>query len=97
MAKFVKHIFDALSLETLYKYVLNSCVCRSSCCEENNKNYVCCVCQCQSNEIEHHSEDDDFIGCMKICCGGSEEVLDDVESIISDSENDPYLFEGKKI
>ena len=26
MAKFIKHIFDALSLETLYKYVLNSSV-----------------------------------------------------------------------
>ena len=41
--------FDALSLETLYKYVLNSCVCRSECCSETN----CCLCQCQSNEIQH--------------------------------------------
>ena len=67
MAKFIKHIFDALSLETLYKYVLNSCVCRSECCSETNG----CLCQCHSNEIQHHEDDDDFIGCMKICCGSS--------------------------
>ena len=92
MAKFIKHIFDALSLETLYKYVLNSCVCRSECCSETN----CCLCQCQSNEIQHHEEDDDFIGCMKICCGSSavEDVVEEVLS--SDDESDPYLFSSKR-
>ena len=93
MAKFIKHIFDALSLETLYKYVLNSCVCRSECCSENN----CCLCQCQSNEIQHHEEDDDFIGCMKICCGSSA-VEDAVEEVLSSDEDEenPYLFSSKR-
>ena len=89
MAKFLKSIFDALSLEVLYKYVLNACTCRSECCSEEN----CCLCSCQTQEIHHEPEDDDFIGCMKICCGTAEEIEEDALS----EERDPHLFSGGDI
>ena len=90
MAKFLKGLFDALGLEVLYKYVLSACVCRSECCSHENG----CLCSCQTQEIHHHDEpDDDFITCMKVCCGAAEEIEDDVLS----EDRDPHLFSGGDI
>jgi len=91
MARFIKNLFDALSLQNLYEIVLNSCLCSCECC---SRDYGC-RCVCHSKEIDHPPPDDDFISCIKICCGNSDDVLEEVESIISDSENDPYLFKSK--
>ena len=84
MAKFLKSMVDAMNLEALCKYVLNACACRAECCAEENS----CLCSCQTQETHHDPEDDDFIGCMKICCGTVEEIEDDVVS----EDKDSHLF-----
>ena len=83
MAKFLKSMADAMNLEVLHKYVLNACTCRSECCAAENS----CLCSCQTQEIHHEPEDNDLIGCMKLCCGTAEEIEDDVLS----EERDPHL------
>ena len=92
MARFIKNLFDSLSLQNLYEIVLNSCLCSCECC---SRDYGC-KCMCHSKEIDHPPPDDDFIGCVRICCGGSQEIASDVEDVLSSDGDDPHLFSSNR-
>jgi len=76
IATIVSSVCEALSLTDLYKYVLNSMHCKSSCC----KHFIDCELDTEKIDIPSDDDGDGTVKIIEACCGGLHDIYTEDES-----------------